>query len=121
MDKNAKNRRALSRRSMLQSTGALTAAGLMGLPARLLAADPVGVAHWAGRIDDGVPHRRIAANLLRSNEYRTVRITEVFEQVLGRGPDAEELEEWRERIDVDGEFGLAAELARTSEFATRGG
>jgi len=59
MDFRPKTGMNLSRRRLLQATGALTATGLAGLPSRLLAADPVSVAgiytvpveqQWVSRI-----------------------------------------------------------------------
>lgn len=59
MDHKGKTALPLSRRRLLQASGALTATGLIGLPARLMAADPVSVAgiytvpveqQWVSRI-----------------------------------------------------------------------
>lgn len=58
-------------------------------------AEPEGLAHWMGLLDQGVAHGVVAQDIMNvSAEGRQVQVTANYRTYLGRDPDAEGLQYW---------------------------
>ena len=87
-------------------------------------ADDVGLAGWASALTTGGWSRRnVSGGFATSSEYRTLRITQAYDQVFGRAPDAGGLTTWRVALG-NGSLSLdnlRPMLMASPEFYNRGG
>jgi hypothetical protein len=81
--------------------------------------DEVGLAHWSGEADDGVPLPTIASSFHGSLESRQTRVTALYVALLGRTPDPGGLAHWSERLADGRDIALAVVLAVSPEYHER--
>lgn len=91
--------------------------------------DPSGLRYWVGRHQSGVRLAAIAGSFARSSEFtrRYGSLTDrqfvqrVYQNVLGRQPDAKGLDYWTRRLSTTGigRGGLMAQFSESSEFRAK--
>lgn len=78
------------------------------------AADP-GREHWTHRLDDGDPREEVLRDLLRSREHVSRRVSDAYQDVLGRSPDPGAAQ-W---VDGATSSGMALEWVEQNLLASR--
>lgn len=87
--------------------------------------DATGQAYWTGVIALGgggqAGRQDVVRGLLGSAEYRADQITGIYQDFLGRAPDAAGLNYWMGQMSGLGESVVLADLLSSNEFLTRSG
>ncbi len=83
------------------------------------APDTAGWSHWTEVADAGVSRPAIAIALYQSQESRARRVIELYEQLLGRAPDATGLAGWSGQLANGQDIQLASSLAQSDEYYLR--
>ncbi|MCU1452101.1 MAG: hypothetical protein JWN46_247 [Acidimicrobiales bacterium] len=81
-------------------------------------ADDRGLSFWIGETAR-VGRSSVAVEFVQSPESRITRVDALYLKLLGRRPDAAGEAYWADRILVDGDLALAANLAASDEYLAR--
>ena len=71
------------------------------------------------RLDGARGRTWVAGEMYQSLESRRDRVTSVYQDLLGRAPDAAGRDFWARRILARGDLALAVDLAASGEYASR--
>jgi hypothetical protein len=82
----------------------------------LRAPETSGVNGWVGALRNGMPRDTLTFGFYQSGETLGVRITKLYEQLLGRPPEGGAIANWSPFVSNQGDLVLAAALAASGEY-----
>ncbi len=82
-------------------------------------ADSAGIAGWVGALQAGMPRDTVSFGFYQSTEKLGVRITALYQKLLGRAPEPGAIPNWAPFVANEGDLVLAAALAASNEYYNR--